>query len=475
MKIFKLLNSLSKNEIKLLRKAVHSPLLNTNKSVIQLFELLRKQHPDFEDSIAVKRKLFKKLFPKEAYYDHKLRRLFFELTKIIENVLLQLHYEVNPFERRKKLVTIYKQRGIDALFQKETNDVLVELEKSDFKSANYYQHKLELLTTKYFHPLYDKYKLADDILKKIDDCLDTHYMISKLRLTIALKSRVQVMNEQYNYRFIDSLKIENKKGFQADNILVELYLDAVNLMDNYEDAVFNYFEKKLFGQITQFDLIDQLFIFHAGLNIAYLKKRENVTSKYQNTPLKWLKFGIKHHLLTEANIMQESIFANVVIQGCQAKEYEWVKRFIETHKSQLRVKDLASSLLYYEAIIFFLQKDWDKTLELLNISAKKAIYPPRIRTMLIRTLFEKFLLDDSYFDSLMANLQAFEVYIRRDKYFADGRLLAHLKFVQILRLLTKKIFAKQEKGEIEQWFNKAMADNPPIQSKKWLIEKVTNL
>ena len=475
MKVFKLLSALSKDELKLLRKAVQSPFLNTNKSVIQLFELLRKQHPEFEDTMVAKRKLFKRLFPKEAYYDHKLRRLFFELTKIIEQLLLQLHHEANPFERRKQLATIYNERGIDALFQKETNDLLTELEAETPKSMEHYQDELELLTTKYFHPTHDKYKLVDDTLKKADECLDTYFILNKLRLTIALIARTQILNETYNYRFLDSIKKEWQQGFQTDNLLVNLYLQAVNLMTNFEDIDFTQFEKELFEQITQFELLDQKFLFDAGLSVAHRRKRESEEEKYEHVPLKWLRFGLKYDLLMDADIMPESKFANIIIGGCHAGEYDWVKNFMDTYSSNLKVTNLESTLLYYHGVISFLQKDWDKTLELLNLSAKKAIYPPRIRTILVRTLFEKFLLDDSYLDSLLANLQSFEVYIRRDKYFVEGRLDSHLKFVQLLRLLAKKIFAKQKKETIKQWFNKAITDTPLIQSKKWLMEKIANL
>jgi len=475
MKIFKLLNALSKDELKLLRKAVQSPLLNTNKSVIQLFELLRKLHPNFEDSMAVKRKLFKKLFPKDPYYDHKLRRLFFELTKIIEQLLLQLHNEANPFERRKQLATIYNQRGIDALFQKETNDLLVELEERTPKGINHYQDGLQLLIAKYIHPAHDKYKLVDDTLKKADECLDTYFILYKLRLTIAINARTNLLNEVYNYRFLNSIKKEREQEFLAENLLVDFYIQAVDLMTGNKNVDFFQYEKELFEHITEFDLLDQKFLFDAGLSVAHRRKRESGGVEYEHAPLKWLRFGLKHELIMDAGILPEAKFANIIIGGCHAGEFDWVKNFMDTYQSKLKVTDIESTILYYKGVISFLQKDWDKTLELLNLSSKKAIYPPRIRTILARTLFEKFLLDDSYLDSLLANLQAFEVYIRRDKYFTEGRLDSHLKFVLILRLLAKKIFAHQKKETIKQWFIKAIADTPIIQSKKWLMEKVANL
>ena len=112
MKIFKLFACLSKEELKLLRKAVISPLYNTNQKVVRLFEILRPLHPNFDDSIKTRKKISKKLFPKEAYNDYKLRWHFTELTKIIEQLLLFIGQEADEFERQKRLSEMYRQRNL---------------------------------------------------------------------------------------------------------------------------------------------------------------------------------------------------------------------------------------------------------------------------------------------------------------------------------------------------------------------------
>ena len=63
MKIFQLFACLSQGELKLLRKAVLSPLYNTNQKVVRLFEILRPLHPHFDDSVNARKKIFKKLIP----------------------------------------------------------------------------------------------------------------------------------------------------------------------------------------------------------------------------------------------------------------------------------------------------------------------------------------------------------------------------------------------------------------------------
>jgi len=67
MKLAKLFASLNKNEMKQLRKAIDSPLFNTNPRVIKLFEVLRSAHPLLNNEPRTRKKIFKKVFPKAKY------------------------------------------------------------------------------------------------------------------------------------------------------------------------------------------------------------------------------------------------------------------------------------------------------------------------------------------------------------------------------------------------------------------------
>jgi len=108
MKLFLLLSSLSKEELKVLRKAVLSPLYNSNKKVVQLFELLRPKHPTFDASQKVKEKLYKKLFPAEGFNDYKWRRVCSELTKVIEQTLIHIDTMENDFARHGDCILCLK-------------------------------------------------------------------------------------------------------------------------------------------------------------------------------------------------------------------------------------------------------------------------------------------------------------------------------------------------------------------------------
>lgn len=474
MKLLQLFSCLQKEEVKQLRKAVHSPLLNTNPKVIQLFDLLRPYHPDLDPILADRSKIFRKVFPKASFSEQKLRKLFSELTRVIENFLVFSEMEKEEFQRQKQLVSIYNQRGMHTLFFKGNKALLKQLEDYPKQSAKQYAENLEVLSMKYFHPLHDKQKLEDKALMELRQNLDKHFIISNLRLALILKSREQVLNESHPLPFLETIIIVGKTYYQKENLLIELYLLAANFSMPNATVDFLTFEQLLFAEFSNLEPIDQTILFFAGLNYLIKKSNSNESVFLQKT-YEWYLFGDEQALLIQQNIITQSHFANAVIAACKQKEFAWAYQFIAHYLPFLETANPEMEASYYYGLLNFLQADWDKALDYLMYNGMKDYYPPRTRAILCRVLFEKYLLDDSYFELLVAQLNAFEAYVRRDVYFSKKKLDSHLNFIQITRMLTKKIHAKERRNAIQQWFNQKTHTAEPILAKHWIIQKVQYL
>ena len=108
-------------------------------------------------------------------------------------------------------------------------------------------------------------------------------------------------------------------------------------------------------------------------------------------------------------------------------------------------------------------------------SSHKQLYPPRTRAILCRILLLKYLLNDIYFEPLLAQLNAFEIYIRRDKYFTEGRLNGHLNFILLIRKLARRLLSPKKNSAVKKWFIATIEDTHPILAKQWLIQKIQQL
>lgn len=475
MKIFQLLHCLSKQELKLLRKAVLSPLFNTNEQVVKLFDLLNKQHPNFDDSLAAKRKLFKKLFPKKGFSEPKLRQLFSQLTKIIEQFLIHLEQQTQPLAQQQRLASIYNKRGLYSLYKKETAAVNRQLTQQETYSVNHHQQQFELWSMQYFHPAYNKYQLGDNKLNEVHGQLDIYYAIHKLRLVLASKSRAQVLQETPHLEFVDYLKAAQKNGFQQENILLNLYLQALALFEDTPDFEFPTFEAQLFQYLPQFDLEDQQFLYTAGLNYTIKQKNRDVSS-FQSATFRWLQFGITTKLVIINNTITDAIFANIIVSACHEKAYDWVNQFISNYQMYLPEKDRVEAIQYYKSFIYYTQRDWDKTLDCFFRNGYQADYQPRIRVLIIRALFEKFLIDkENHWELLTSNLHAFDQYLRRNKEYVPEKLLPYQNFIKLIRQLAKRVYARERAVHIKTWFAAKAPLHQPLIAKSWLSDKVAML
>lgn len=452
MKLLQLLTSLSKGEMKLLRKAVVSPLYTTNAKVLQLYELLRLQHPSFDASEKGKAKLFKKIFGTTKYNDYKLRRLFSELTRVVENYMIFLDMEVEKIDRQKCLISAYNKRDLYSFFKKETDDLLAKLEDSPYQNADYYSNKIELLKPKYFHPNVNRYDIKDNTLNELSNYLDTFFSLNKAQLAILLKNEEEILNRQHPYTFLATIKKESITGLNKTNVLLHLYLQSFYLLTGKTEIDFSSFEAQLFESFSSFPSIDRQIIFENGLN--HILRQNNRGNPYFENHLvfKWNLFGLKHSIFIENGTMSETTFSNIIITACKIGQYDWVQQFIKDYKSMVDTFDIDGNMIYYASYIQFSKKDFDKTLAICSTFQPPNRYILPVRGMIIKCLFEKFLQDDSYFDTLTARLQSFETYLKRNDYFSAINILRYENFIKLLRMLINKIIQKEAPASIKKWF-----------------------
>ncbi len=474
MKIFQLLSCLSKKELGLVQKAVLSPLFNTNQKVVQLFGCLKPMYPNFGTSPKARQKIFKKLFPDIAYNDYKLRRLFHELTKVIENCLLYIDQENDAFERQTRLTNSYNKRGLDKPFKKNITELLNELvQDSSISTEKSWQH-LNLLELQYFHPTYDKYAVNDRTLQLANEQLDLFYILKKYRLTVALKAREQSLQEQYNHAFLEAILPIVEKSSLKNHALIHLFQQVVTMIQSDSVETFTAFETAFFASYTQFSLTDQQFLYFTGVNFL-VKAANSAQTQLQSKLIAWYKFGLRTSIIFERDKMIENTFANIIIAGCKANQFVWVEQFMDSYQHKLAVTDLDITLLHYKGIYCYIKEDYDQALALLLSNDKKSVYPLRLRNILIRIIFEKFLLDISYMDVLLANLTAYEYYLKRNKSAAIGKLKAHQNFIKVVRFFARKRLASEEKKKIEDWFVNFIQKDNPLLAKSWLTQKLKQL
>lgn len=469
-KLFRLLTALSPEEFKRCRKAVQSPLFNTNPTVVQLFELLRKQYPDFNSEQMGMEKLSAKLFPKKKYNDSKMRRLFSFLTRVVEDYLVYLELDQMDFQRQKILLQVYKKRDLYDLFTRGTNNLLEELGTRQWCNAAYYFDKIQLEQDKYFHPQHDKYDIKDNTLEDLMDDIDAYFAFTKIQMGIALKNKARILNKPYRLRLLEEVDRQGD-GFMQGNLLFELYRAALHLLDEREEVDFEKYQILLFEHIDKLEEEDRKLLFYNGVNYASRQVNKSRPG-YGESVLVWYQRGLEKKIMFNNGKISEITFGNIVHQACKMEKFDWAVQFIEKYAPHLNMEGREDEVSCSLALVSYYQKDFKKVI----FEAAKCSFKPRYflrsRNILIRTYFEMFLLDNQDYPFLESAMKSFETHLYRNELFSKTATEPYMNLVKILRGLSSRIIEGQGKEELKDWLGQQLEQRPNVISINWLKQVV---
>ena len=138
-KLTGILQSLTKIELKDFNLYLHSDLFNSNQEVRALYECLKNTFPHFDEEQVTKEKIFKKLYPKQKYNDQKIRYLFTDLTKHLENYLAYIAFTKEGSLQANLLGKELSIRNCDKAYSHILNKIRDA--STAVKDADFYYHQ----------------------------------------------------------------------------------------------------------------------------------------------------------------------------------------------------------------------------------------------------------------------------------------------------------------------------------------------
>ena len=178
VKLFLILEGLTSLEIKELKKAVLSPLYNTNSRLVHLLNALRKYHPYFSHTAAFKEKIFKKTFPAEPYDDQKLRRIFSQLREVTEQFLIFQQINQDKFKKEQILAAAYKERNLFDFYQIKTEQLIEQIEASPCLDVDLLKQRAFLAKEQYLLHKAD-FQKSNDYLVEFIEYLNRYFVAER--------------------------------------------------------------------------------------------------------------------------------------------------------------------------------------------------------------------------------------------------------------------------------------------------------
>ncbi len=460
-KLVDLLSDMTAEDFRQLQKMLQSPFFTSNKNLLALYKLLRSVHPDYTYAKLEKQKVFKKIFPKHEYSDIKLRNLNSDLVRIIEDYLIQKEMKLNVFERKKLLLKIYKNKKRLDWFSRELKKLDDDIDRIPYRDPIYYKQKmdLKLLQLEYFER--SKPKSRFGLLEEWEDLLDDFYLLSKARHKVALKNFKKLLTPSSGKDEVD---------IQKDNVLLKLYKQFDQLNETEDLDLFEEIKKKFKENILLIRPELQRELLNALINFA-IKQMIIDDEKYNTVVLDLYKLGLKQQIIFNTNQISDTAFFNIVVSGSKAKEFEWTKSFINDYENHLS-KDSKTDIKTISLSTFYLhKKEFSKAIDLIKSTTFNQFQVNSVARMhALRCYYELFLLDSTFFDLLVAQIDSNERFVRRSTDLPETIIRSRLNFLNFMKKLIKTRAAGKLKPSRQEMMKKELLNQEITLSRSWLID-----
>jgi len=466
-KLLRLLGKTAPDDWNALSKFLQSPYHNSNKKLTEFHCLLSKFYPNFSDSRLTKEKVFKKLFPKKKMFDQK------QFANLMSHFLSKTNafFTIRQLEKKsilkeRLLGEYYEQQGWYPLYKKNTFGVLKTIEQLNNPSSEDYFHDFWLRHRYIFHPETPRISGSHEQYEKTIKSLSNWSVLEILKLACEIKSRATFLSKEIPVPFLPQVK---EYAQQLSLPGHTMFLMTLQLLETRDLLFFDEVTIYFFKHLDYIHFSDQLNLYTIFLNFANQTALQGKTSFYKKV-FELNKKGLKLELLMEHNQIHSAHFSNIVIVGILVNELSWTKKFIKDYQNILDPEDQFILTKYCEARILAAENNFKKALaNLYEIEGLQHDYSFRVRSALIRCLYELFLQKDSYYDTLISRTESFEKHISRDQTWHPQRKKSYINFCRTIHQflnLQRRPSAKLQASILED------LKTIPLVGRQWFFKKL---
>lgn len=473
-KVISALSSLSVYELNSFSKYVHSPYFNANEQVIHLFSIIERAIKKGKIVELDPNQIWAIIFPGKAYQNQKILKLSSDLLNLFEDFIAQKEFDQSESLKANLKLEGVRKHGLSKLYKGIIGDI-ERLERIDNnQSAEFYLNKY-LIERNLFRlkteneKKNEKVEISSELnLKNISDNLDYFYIAEKLRQYCTLLSWKKMYMLDIEIANIENILLlaqsDQYSNIPAINMYYNMYLtySESNNLTHYDNL-----KQQIESYIHLFPEHEQWEIYSTAISYCINKVNRGETS-FQLETFQWYKKVIDNNLILHENYLSATTFRNIVQIATRVDETSWAENFIYDYSKYVDDKLRVNAVEFSLARLEFYRKNYDKVIEhLYQVTYEDVWYNVNAKTLLIATYYEL-----NEYDALESLLQAFKMYIRRERSLPAERKNHYLNLIKFTNTLIK--IPHKEKKKLEKLYQE-IKDTKGIVSKPWLEEKVLKL
>ena len=469
--LIKLLRSFTAKEISDFNDFLLSPYFNKKKSVIKLFDNIKKYYPEFKDTEISKKNIHDKMFPGKVFNDTNFRVLVHNLNELAKKFTAYRSFESSKTEFDFRLITGLMNKQQFSYLEKLIGKLKNDLEKENIIADELNFNKFRLEYENIFFLSESHLGVFERFLDKADFektfyYLSSFYYIKSMRIYINILNLQIIYNKKFNTQHFEKMVSVIDKSIFKDNPVIEIYYCIIKLFsaDDEEKHYFRVKEilKNISNTLHNSDLVE------IYINLTnYCNRNINAGKKnFRKEKFELYKDENKLKLCILKGYMQPIYYKNLVILALSLDEYKWVKEFISEYKNELPEDSKENIYSYCMALYEFDLKEFDRAIEQLSKIKYDELYLKYDSKILQLMIYY----ETGEEESLISSLEAFRHFLTNNKLLPENKKELYTNFYRFFsRIFTAKM--KEDKTELGR-IKKSISPDVNIFNKEWLIRKL---
>ena len=478
-KLLSILETFEKKEVRQCHSLISSPFFNKNESLIKLYEYCVKSYPDFKGDRFEKEEVYKNLFPTQAFDDANMRYLMSDLTKLLEQFLIQQTLKESQMNQMELLLEAKLKRKLYSNFNTTFKKQQTKINKSSIRDANYFKHQFRVNQKLAAIEILTKGQNGDiEFLKKAENYLDIFYIATKLKYACLVQNFKLVGNTDYNPIFTEMVLdyVENDELIKSNPLVYNYYLAYMMRVsdDDVDGKYFSILTKQMDEKINIFQ-IDEAQNLYALLRNFCIRKRNQGQSEYNFKLLNIYKMQLEDESLFFPNkYLSQWNYININRLGLFTDQIDFSEKFIKKYQSRLNPDPEEAKSIYAFACaeLEFYKGNYDQAQLLLHeVNTGKPYDYFVAKTLLIKIYYERN--KPKELEVMEYTINALHIFTtRKDKKIAKFHKTSFLRFAYYMKKLLKiKLGRKVDRQKLKEEFRneKNCAEIP------WLNKKINAL
>lgn len=459
-KLAQLLLSFSKEELRELGKFSATPFFNPRPEAAALLRVLSKTLLAGKP-LPSKEQLFRQIFEKDTFDDHRVRMAMAALLQTTEKYLAVQDFLQDKPAYHLRLSKILQTRNLPAQAKTAWQEGCTALEQRTLRNATYHYDFYRFEEERYRVAL-DTTEAAQANLQALSDQLDAAVLSRKLWQGCFLLAHQARYNAVCDFGFLNQILpfAEKYLDLPAISIYYHCYLA---LTKPSESTHFQAFKNDLLHHDALFPPDELRDLYILAINFCTRRYNEGDLS-FLRDQLDLYKIGFDKNYFRSDGVLSRFTYLNAATIGLVAREFDWVENLIKTQRQYLEPAYQESLYSFNLARLEYQKGNFGQALQLLQL----AEYKETMLALAAKTIQLKIYYESDEYDLLESHLQAIAAFIRRKKVMGYHRE-NYLNLVYFVRKLLE-MNPLDKKAKLS--FRETVEQTKPLAEKEWLLGQV---